>query len=132
MDDSVYTKQCDHEKIRGLWEPKVGDKTDRGIIVELFGNLPEPTTANLIDGPLLRKNEPVCDLIWLPRQDQLQEMIRDGSVHFNLLAGFWRELTVYGCIKKYYIQFNSMEQLWLAFVMHELHGLRWDGAWKSE
>jgi len=32
---------------------------------------------------------------------------------------------------KYLSQFDSMEQLWLAFVMHELHSLkREDGEWK--
>ena len=44
--------------------------------------------------------------IWLPRQDQLQGMV-EYTVGVN--------------------KFNSMEQLWLAFVMSEKYNKKWDG-----
>lgn len=65
--------------------------------------------------------------IWLPRQDQLQEIL--GNYEF--------------CTKYYYdhIAFNkdtnfrifrSMEQVWLAFVMKERFKKIWDGEdWKE-
>ena len=68
--------------------------------------------------------------IWLPRQDQLQEMV----------IAFWKEQD---CINKYTVlvdefyqfvfekeidytmQFKSMEQLWLAFVMLTIYNKKW-------
>jgi len=68
--------------------------------------------------------------IWLPRQDQLQEMVRgkicDCTDPFCLLIDFYR--FVRGLPNPAPSYTDSMEQLWLAFVMHELHGKKWDGA----
>lgn len=53
--------------------------------------------------------------IWLPRQDQLQEMVRGeydpycGAMLSKLMRFFNKIMSVY----------PSMEQLWLAFVMKE-------------
>jgi len=64
--------------------------------------------------------------IWLPRQDQLQDMVKDdfpdlGSI-LDHVRRFWINNTLY-----YPVDFKSMEQLWLAFVMHEKYGKKWDG-----
>lgn len=65
--------------------------------------------------------------IWLPRQDQLQEMIaKDGKCDCL-------DCLVSGLHNFHYSHtrppnFTSMEQLWLAFVMKEKYGKRWDGA----
>ncbi len=78
------------------------------------------------------------DAIWLPRQDQLQEMVAptlpiDGGVlrYANAARGFVYAL--YQAVEKdapsYFEQFASMEQLWLAFVMKEKHGKVWNGKW---
>jgi len=61
-------------------------------------------------------------------QDQLQEMVWAHIVGtYNLLptklfafSDYWEE----GGIP---VMFTSMEQLWLAFVMKELHQKAWDG-----
>jgi len=66
--------------------------------------------------------------VWLPRQDQLQEMIFEP---FGKNFVFWlyrfhdyaenqesHESMIGGCY--------SMEQLWLAFVMHECYEKYWD------
>ena len=66
--------------------------------------------------------------IWLPRQDQLQEMIESPAIEW-LLDKFW-----YWARQEHNISptLNSMEQLWLAFVQKELHQKVWDGEeWKS-
>lgn len=94
------------------------------------------------------------DEIWLPRQDQLQEMVRDNLMPFMLLGKIQaqvnpalnlklgRDVTISDfeyekqCDElsnrlfrqqNYYRQFISMEQLWLAFVMKEKHNKVWNG-----
>ncbi len=64
---------------------------------------------------------------WLPRQDQLQEMVwRENAQHtlldfYNGAGGLFNEG------QKYWLQFISMEQLWLAFVMKEKYNKVWNG-----
>lgn len=83
--------------------------------------------------------------IWLPRQDQLQDMIETG----NPLKGEWALLDRFlefcrpfknlgtiphprdlECAREkndYLDKFNSREQLWLAFVMKEKYNKKWNG-----
>lgn len=68
--------------------------------------------------------------IWLPRQDQLQEMgfmnIGDTiNIRVNRFYRFCLEFPY----KTGYLAtalFNTMEQLWLAFVMKEIYCKVWD------
>ena len=91
--------------------------------------------------------------IWLPRQDQLQEMvagepyetmlhggisIQEKSDFISNLPGIlffaydW-EFSESSLLLTYKQPFQSMEQLWLAFVMKEKHGKVWDGeGWIKE
>ena len=66
-------------------------------------------------------------IIWLPRQDQLQEMVEGEPLQQLYRFNEW--LT--DCAKEpenYHHNFeNSMEQLWLAFVMKEKYQKTWDG-----
>jgi len=56
--------------------------------------------------------------IWLPRQDQLQEMVKYQFYSLlELCWGFAQSKNGWG--------FDSMEQLWLAFVMKEKYGKVW-------
>jgi len=61
-------------------------------------------------------------LIWLPRQDQLQEMIEWKKI-FIVKEGKEYQQRSLGDIL---LRANSMEQLWLAFVMKEKFNKRWD------
>ena len=65
--------------------------------------------------------------VWLPRQDQLQEMrfsITDPlSICANLDNFVSKEVNADN--SKIY-SFTSMEQVWLAFVMKEKYGKSWD------
>jgi len=68
-------------------------------------------------------------LIWLPHQDQLQDMIDDDFIHklgdiFKAVRDF--KLTYYHHAEKEF-PFTSMEQLWLAFVMKEKYNKIWNG-----
>jgi len=69
------------------------------------------------------------DQVWLPRQDQLQEMIElvDGvNYHFQDLNRHFSDW-----IKRHDCRWMhctaSAEQLWLAFVMKEKYNKAWNG-----
>ena len=72
------------------------------------------------------------DLTWLPRQDQLQEMVEDGaSSRFahDFVYHFWQfvnhELAAVA-------RCSSMEQLWLAFVMEKRYNKVWaNNEWRN-
>ncbi len=74
--------------------------------------------------------------IVIPRQDQIQGWLEDyfAGIH-NLLQNFglWISAnyspvdTPFWASQEYLKKFSSAEQLWLAFYMHEKHGLTWTG-----
>lgn len=72
----------------------------------------------------------VKKVIWLPRQDELQEMI---NFRPNGIYGFWEfirgEWNPYSESYDTYLSeyLTSMEQLWLAFVMKEKYNKIWNG-----
>jgi len=135
MDTSKeYVEMCRKAvEIQELWKPEAGDwtlshrdgvKPLDSITISLAGLT--PFGAN---GARIRS-----DMIWLPRQDQLQEMVcSDIRI---LIDSFVDCFNGIACIKLssgmknsglHIIDFDSMEQLWFAFVMHEKHGKKWDG-----
>ena len=60
--------------------------------------------------------------IWLPQQDQLQDMIKSECPLALFLKFYrWMDLTDIAGFD------DSMEQLWLAFVMKEKYNKVWDG-----
>lgn len=69
--------------------------------------------------------------IWLPRQDQLQEIVYPEEKSFAKLERIWN-----WWIKTENLGYcQSLEQLWLAFVMKEKFGKRWDNQnkeWRKE
>ena len=78
--------------------------------------------------------------IWLPRQDQLQDMLKTTHLTnpYNLISFLWNilnedetcpdEILCDECIKEamYWRSFESLEQLWLAFIMNEKHSKVWN------
>jgi len=66
------------------------------------------------------------ELIWIPRQDQLQDMVNIEVIGYShikgLILGFKRF-----CMDQDDKSFNTMEQLWLAFVMKEKYSKSWNG-----
>lgn len=149
MDTSEeYIKMCRKAKeIQELWEPNYFDRvyvaTDYHTEMDrreevLQRNLLfwEGKTAILFRPDCIVTEEgrwiPEDKIFWLPRQDQLQEMIdwsnyrisiekfgsRYRMVSKNLTKNFWEEDLFY---------YETMEQLWLAFVMHEKYNKKWNG-----
>ena len=78
--------------------------------------------------------------IWLPRQDQLQDMLTGTHLTnpYNLIGFLWNILNedetcpdeepCEECIKEamYWRSFESLEQLWLAFIMNEKYSKIWN------
>lgn len=65
--------------------------------------------------------------IWLPRQDQLQEMITPDLYGWESIDSKDRLDFFYGYIDGQGDPEYSMEELWLAFVMKEKYGKSWNG-----
>ncbi|KKM73564.1 hypothetical protein LCGC14_1409150 [marine sediment metagenome] len=63
--------------------------------------------------------------IWLPRQDQLQEMV--SIERGNIFTGLVALRLFIESNAQYEMTDWSMEQLWLAFVMKSLYQKSWDG-----
>lgn len=116
----TYIKMSDCPEIQELWKPDIGgwDYTWDGEDVD------KPYWFHF------RKE----DYIWLPRQDQLQEMVhnlrfeqRRFSGDHGLLQDF-----AYWAEEESNLPCASMEELWLAFVMKEKYNKVWNGEeWKS-
>ena len=66
-------------------------------------------------------------ICWLPRQDQLQEMIRSENLWMDLEQeeGVWSAAWSGQGEIMLRSNFASMEQLWLAVVMHECYNKAW-------
>jgi len=132
-------KMCDCPEIQDRWEPKIGDVTNYGIITKIDPAFHcEPFIWVTGQNSWCRKEQ----LIWLPTQSQLQDMycsvmvdgkhIKEALAYlacFNVLCEEIYEFSKKDCE----LGIKSMEQLWLAFVMWELHQKKWDGEkWVSE
>ena len=105
--------------------------------VEIQALAPKPTIlgGNFWHYPEGATGAPI---VWLPRQDQLQEMLRyypkdrpSELIYGNLaiIFGDWCA-SLHNTYTKY-LRLEakmSMEQLWLAFVMKEKYNKVWNGA----
>jgi len=65
-------------------------------------------------------------MIWLPRQDQLQEMII-GTFTNELHNDAWGAMRLCVEFGRRNDLYYSLEQLWLAFVMKEKFNKTWNG-----
>ncbi len=64
--------------------------------------------------------------VWLPSQHQLQGMVKRPTPYFMLRMIFDKCFPGGYEPDRYYKEFESMEQLWLAFVMLEKYQKIWD------
>ena len=148
MDTSeTYIKMCDCEEIQGQWEPSIGDYIGGDWFIDQEDNIGK-TFLGIIRRLKPEGKDDCVDCggdifwaiesnIWLPRQDQLQEMVGKYDLP-NLLVEFYCfvsgrvPLTNEIVSEPKWAEFTSMEQLWLAFVMKEKYNKTWDGEeWKS-
>ncbi len=129
-----YTKMMDAAIKQDLikWDnPKVGDWTDKGIIIFFEGD----DSCGLSTPEGMQQISRVDELIFKPSIEQLMEMV---ELHFNKkwMIGFnQNDPNVIYPMSSVFFEFtktvselfSSMRELWLAFVIHELHGLKWSG-----
>ncbi len=138
MDTSEqFIKMCDCPEIQEGHEYAYGDwgliKQNDGEIkshVATFGEYSEPIYGMMSDSGCGCCSGSAETSVWLPRQDQLQELVDYGSrreeeerFHIWFLTQYYDRqgpsLVTWG-------------QLWLAFVMKEKYGKTWDGETWSE
>jgi len=137
MDTSPkYIKMCKKAiEMQKQWEPDVADfvmgeyestitiwQTVQGIS---HGSL-KPLFTNAGKLAWYLKSE----MIWLPRQDQLQEIVGGHPTSFLSKLGkfMYREHDASNPNNlEIWNKFNSMEQLWLAFVMKKKYNKEWKG-----
>ncbi len=129
----TYIKMADCPEIQGLRPLASYLKYEDGDI--LFAHWPDGTSYPVekrerrIGMYTVLGNDPdkYSKSIWLPRQDQLQEMVDGGFTH-QVLEHF--EGWYHSGINQY---LASMHQLWLAFVMKEKYNKVWNGeSWGNE
>ena len=131
MDTSeTYIKMCDCKEIQAIVKPvnTIANAFRNGDWASVGGT--EPYCLN--DIPLANSMNR-ADIIWLPRQDQLQEMVVKGRTPTKAIMDLEDAFHDYFCWddgwipSQYACSFTSMEQLWLAFVMKEKYNKMWNG-----
>ena len=131
--DEVFIKMCAvAQDIQGQFKNEIGDLVFSPLQqIHHLGQIPAILMVGKDKFPFNHGD------IWLPRQDQLQKMLKEKP--FDALADIWRlffldesgadhagDNPVYGYL------FNTWEQLWLGVVMWKKYHKLWDkkkGAW---
>jgi hypothetical protein len=107
------------EEIQRLWAPAEGDLFADELCHVSMVNRPILDHLNKSFNQGKREN-----YVWLPRQDQLQEMVLpmfEMNCHW-MLEECYKFITL-----PYSPQLESMEQIWLAFIMKEKNAKIWNG-----
>ena len=122
---SLYIKMSESAKvIQKQWEPEFGD-----FFVSM--SLCLTSQCQTITSDLEKKVSYLKKIkaVWLPRQDQLQErVIEKYATPWDLAIAFSNVLM--GDTASYFDNFDSMEKLWLAFIMLEKYKKQWkDEEW---
>ncbi len=140
MDTSeIYINMCDCPEIQKQWKLQNGDffydiriSIGNGVCPYMIG----------YEGKHFDEFGEYADVefcTWLPRQDQIQEMIDDDPMYkkgqgwCTMPRKFTKRLAEFVDSNDYNMVATSMEQLWLAFYMEEKYSLVWDGEeWKKK
>jgi hypothetical protein len=122
---SDYIKMCESIKvIQEQWKPEFGD-----FYVSMSLGLTSPCQTIASDLEKKVSYLKTIKAVWLPRQDQLQEMVIEKyATPWDLAIAFSNVLM--GDNASYFDNFDSMEKLWLAFIMLEKYKRKWEkGGW---
>ena len=120
---SPYIKMCESaDLIQKRWQPEFGDffvSMSLGLTSQC-----EPITSDLEKKASYLKT---IKAVWIPRQDQVQEIIIEHyPTSWDLAIAFSNGLI--GENASYFEKFDSMEKLWLAFIMLEKYKRKWKEA----
>lgn len=143
MPNSNYIKMCDCPEIQDGWEPKIGDWTDKGVMVRIL--------YQGIDSEIGFAGEYILnygkgefqvyyeEFIWLPTIEQLMGMVDKDEEFEGALIDFTNEFHPDGNHPDYCLDddfnfiFKSWQELCLAYIMRELHNKKWNGEkWENE
>ena len=100
-------------------------QSDGYITTDVFYSCPEENNLEYVKNP-----------VWLPRQDQLQDMLdlkpysfgKSYKMNIGRTTDKWTMYCEDGPVHCSFSKISeSLEQLWLAFVMHEKYGKTWNG-----
>ena len=121
-----YIKMCKCEEIQERWQPTDGDFYVYSVVVH-YPHI--YSTSSKLDVELMNKD----NWIWLPRQDQLQDIISSDVTIGYMVVGLdafhdperycgYGDPPCRSCRnlgKRRRLTYDTMEQWWLAFVMYE-------------
>jgi len=109
----TYIKMCDCSEIQGQWTAPPYDHDFCYNNKDNYVTYGRNISADTVD-----------DYTWLPRQDQIQEMLWGKNFKNPIyLSKLFQEFHD----KWLWLDFDTFEQLWLAFYMYEKHGKIWGG-----
>ena len=135
------------KELQELWKPRSADFVLGEFIgyIKLLDRIGEQASLERFDsdGELSGKYAwyDKEEMVWLPRQDQLQELMNVEGKSLNVIYDFNYEI-LYSYpddiiehedihLKTYYLQFDTMEQLWLAYIMKSKFNKLWkDSKWQ--
>lgn len=126
MDTSeTYIKMCEKaEEIQAHWSIKKRGTNNYWYCISSAG------TARGLN-MVISDGSGESNYIWLPRQDQLQEMrphkvaLAFGDLHYAFAHGFTD--TYHKDDWEYAFIYETDEQVWLSFIMKEKHNKAWNG-----
>ena len=138
-EEEMFKKMCEKaEEIQENWNRLPGDCVYNRILEKIIiFNRPTSSSnysiAYTTDGETKIMTQEEWDKnknVWLPRQDQLQDMAWDKEYHEDnsdhLLMRFYTEIhKIPDFDWQYWGRFRTMEQKWLAFVMKSRYNKVW-------
>jgi len=124
-----YIKMCEKAKeIQAEWKLQVGDYYFANKKIHVLGTeIYKNRRIYPFESSPYIKTDFFRDRVWLPRQDQLQEMLNLKVIKYGLLNEI--DNILYKVYKDKYISgfaFDSFEQLFLALVMYKKYEKIWD------
>lgn len=68
------------------------------------------------------------ELVWLPRQDQLQDMMLPANCNSADVSDTLYDFNVFVANHVDEFEYRSFEQLWIRYIMYCDHGKQWNGS----
>ena len=130
MDTSeIFVKMCDCDEIQKQWNCNRGDwYHDMGGVIQGDNHISQRGICMIEkDGEYLAGYFNAGKAIYLPRQDQIQEMLPEKNCKCSCCLVYHLNRFVEDNIEGFFdAKIESLEQYWLAFYMWEKYQKFWD------